>query len=87
MRYIIKVKGRVQGVGFRYSTVNAAKRNNISGIVKNLPNGSVYIEAEGELSNINEFISWCKTGNRFASVTDVEISEEDRSGHIGFKIV
>ncbi|QER67308.1 acylphosphatase [Paucilactobacillus nenjiangensis] len=43
----ITVTGRVQRVGFRWSVVSLAQRLNIKGFVKNLPNGDVYIEAEG----------------------------------------
>jgi len=44
----ITVKGRVQGVGFRYSAMEAAEELGIKGFVRNMPDGSVYIEAEGE---------------------------------------
>ena len=44
----ITVKGRVQGVGFRFSTVREAEELGIKGFVENRMDGSVYIEAEGE---------------------------------------
>ena len=55
---IITVSGRVQNVGFRFNTLKAAKKNDIYGIVKNLHDGSVYIEAEGEEENLDQFILW-----------------------------
>jgi acylphosphatase len=42
------VSGRVQGVGFRYFVADAASRENISGWVRNLPDGRVEISADGD---------------------------------------
>jgi acylphosphatase len=60
--YKIHVTGRVQGVGFRWSAVNAARSLGIKGFVKNLADGSVYLEAEGSDEQLNTFIEWCKRG-------------------------
>ncbi len=86
MRYIIRVSGRVQGVGFRYYTHRTALKHNINGFVKNMLDGSVYIEAEGDQGEIATFISWCRKGPGFARVTHIDISEQKISGHIGFQI-
>ena len=71
----IIVHGRVQGVGFRYSAQHAAQSNGIKGFVKNLPDGTVYIEAEGKIEKLNEFIAWCRKGPSFAYVSDIKIEE------------
>jgi len=60
--YKIHVSGYVQGVGFRWSTVRAAKNLGITGFVKNLPDGSVYIEAEGSAKQLKSFVDWCIKG-------------------------
>jgi acylphosphatase len=60
--YKIHVRGRVQGVGFRWSTVRAAKYNGIKGFVKNMSDGSVYIEAEGTREHLKSFVNWCIKG-------------------------
>jgi acylphosphatase len=60
--YRIYVKGRVQGVGFRYSAVREAKRRGIKGFVKNQYDGSVYIEAEGSQEQLLDFVEWCRRG-------------------------
>ena len=67
---IIKVIGKVQGVGFRYYALSVTKKYNVNGIVKNKGDGSVYIEAVGNTKDIDAFIDWCKIGpqwqgNRF----------------------
>ena len=69
----ITVKGIVQGVGFRFSAQRTAKIYGIKGYVKNLPDGHVYIEAEGEADRVKDFIAWCWEGPSHAYVTDVNI--------------
>jgi acylphosphatase len=81
------IKGRVQKVGFRASTIEAAKENNISGSVRNTPDGNVYVDAEGEENDLRRFIAWCHKGPFWAKVTDIEETEEELTGYKGFKIV
>ena len=71
----IRVSGRVQGVGFRYSAMTAARENNISGFVRNEPDGSVYIEAEGKRDDLDRFLQWCYRGPGFGRIDDVVIHE------------
>ena len=49
--------GRVQGVGFRYQTVQVAKEFDVSGWVMNLPDGRVQLEAEGRPGEVDDFIA------------------------------
>lgn len=49
--------GRVQGVGFRYQTLQAAKEFEVSGWVMNLPDGRVQLEAEGPAPEVKDFIA------------------------------
>jgi acylphosphatase len=49
--------GRVQGVGFRYQTLQAAKGFEVSGFVANLPDGRVQLEAEGTADEVRDFIA------------------------------
>lgn len=49
--------GRVQGVGFRYQTLQVAKEFEVSGWVMNLPDGRVQLEAEGPASEVKDFIA------------------------------
>lgn len=78
--YNIIVKGKVQRVSFRFSTHNLALKLGLTGLVKNLPNGDVYIEAEGEEDQINKLIDWCYTGPPKAKVTEV-LAEEQALKH------
>ena len=68
--YRIQIKGRVQGVGFRWSALREAKLRGITGFVKNQYDGSVYIEAEGSQEQLLDYLEWCRKGPGFVkSVT------------------
>ena len=73
-RQRIIITGRVQGVGFRYYTYRKANELNLSGWVKNNPNGSVAVFIEGEKGLINDFIVQLKIGPPSASVSDIGIN-------------
>jgi acylphosphatase len=60
--YKILVSGWVQGVGFRWSALREARKLGITGFVKNMPDGNVYIEAEGTGKQMEAFLSWCNKG-------------------------
>ena len=49
--------GRVQGVGFRYQTLQLAREFEVSGVVQNLPDGRVQLEAEGTADEVRAFIA------------------------------
>jgi acylphosphatase len=68
----LQVRGRVQGVFFRASTQREARRLGLSGWVKNRPDGSVEILAEGEELSIRELHGWAQKGPSAARVDKVE---------------
>lgn len=80
------VYGKVQGVGFRYYTHKKAKELSITGFVKNLPDGSVYIEAEGEFNSLENLICWCGTGPSWARVVKVEKQETQLHNFTKFEV-
>ena len=71
----IKVTGVVQGVLFRAHAAQKAQDLKLNGFVRNMPDDSVYIEAEGEEKSLDEFIGWCYTGSPAAQVRDVKVAE------------
>lgn len=73
----IKIYGLVQGVFFRTSAKEEADSLELTGFAKNMPDGSVYIEAEGEENNLNKFLKWCNTDPSMARVEKV-IATEDK---------
>ena len=81
------VHGRVQGVGFRYSAVRAARRLHIHGWVRNLSGGDVEIVAEGAENSVSEFVKWVRKGPPGARVTGVDASAiEYRGAFDGFDV-
>lgn len=67
------VKGRVQGVNFRYSTHRKATALGIVGWVRNTRGGEVEVWAEGPVEKLEVFIQWCHEGPSLARVTGVRI--------------
>jgi len=72
----IKIYGQVQGVFFRDSTRKKAEELGVLGFVRNEPDNSVYIEAEGEEEKLKEFLAWCRDGSEWAKVSKVEYEED-----------
>lgn len=70
----ILVKGLVQGVGFRWFVEREANQLGLNGYVKNLFNGDVEVEVEGDRGLIEELIKKLRVGNRLSHVADVQIS-------------
>jgi acylphosphatase len=85
--YKILVTGRVQGVGFRWSAASEARNRGINGFVKNLSDGSVYIEAEGSSVQLNAFVGWCKKGPGFSQVESVTVDTSPPVMYTDFRIV
>ena len=73
----IQVYGRVQGVFFRDTTRKVAKKLNLTGYAKNMVDGSVLIEAEGPLEELNELIEFAKIGPRWAKIDKIDIKYSD----------
>ncbi len=67
------VKGMVQGVGFRYYCYRNAVQLGINGYAKNLHNGDVEIEAEGGVSEMNEFIKQVQIGPKFSKINSTSV--------------
>ena len=84
--YKIVVRGKVQGVGYRYNAQAAAHKYDLTGFVRNQFDESVLIHAEGEEENIHRFIEWCNTGPRLADVTEVQSEEQDIKKYQTFEI-
>ena len=71
-RIRLRLRGRVQGVGFRWTAVQRARELRVDGWVRNLPDGSVEVEAEGEAEQVARFRGWLQRGPSGAVVQEVE---------------
>lgn len=80
------VKGRVQGVGFRYFTAQSARENNISGWVRNLPGGAVEIHGQGEEADLRLFLDAVKQGPSMSRVDGVDKETLPPDSSNGFSI-
>lgn len=82
----IRVRGRVQGVCFRESTRREAERLGVAGTVRNEPDGSVFIQAEGGEKPLEKLVAWCRTGPPAAEVTRLDVAEGALRGYDGFRV-
>lgn len=82
----IKIYGKVQGIFFRVTAKEKADGLGITGFTKNEDDGSVYIEAEGEEKNLEEFLKWCKKGPSLAKVEKIETTESELKNFTKFEV-
>lgn len=75
-RIRIFVSGKVQGVFFRQALKVMAKKNSVTGWVKNLKDGRVEAVLEGDLEKVSRLVEWSHGGPANARVEDVEIINE-----------
>lgn len=81
------VRGRVQGVSFRYYTVREAQRKGVSGWVRNLHDGRVEAIFEGDQAAVEGMVDWCRSGSPAAIVDDVKVSWSEPKGEFdGFRV-
>ncbi len=81
-----RVTGRVQGVSFRWYAQEQARRLGVVGWVRNEPDGSVLLHAEGETEAVDALVAWCHDGPGFARVSNVAVREAAASGATSFDI-
>jgi len=84
----MKITGKVQGVGFRYYVLRQAQELGIRGWVSNKPNGDVEALAQGEKTDLEQFIFKVKEGPSFSRVEDVSLNWlNETEQYFGFEIV
>ncbi len=87
VRATVRIKGRVQGVSFRYHTSRTAERHQVTGWVRNLPDGSVEAHFEGRESDVRQVVEWCRQGPASARVNQFDIDWEEGGGEFsGFEV-
>jgi acylphosphatase len=80
VRAHIFVTGKVQGVYYRQTTMEAARAHRVFGWVRNLPDGRVEAVLEGEESGVNKVMDWCRKGPPNAKVEKVDTKFENYTG-------
>ena len=86
IRRRVVVHGRVQGVFFRGSTQDEARRAGIDGWVRNRPDGAVEAVFEGEADAVEQLVAYCHHGPSWAEVTRVDVIEEAPEGEREFRV-
>lgn len=84
--YKIIIKGKVQGVNYRFNAQAMAHKLNLTGFVRNLHDGTVLTHAEGADDDLQKYIEWCNIGPRFADVLEVFPEEQEPRGYQTFEI-
>ena len=83
---LYRVKGRVQGVGFRYFVEQAANGLGLRGWVRNRDDGSVEVYAAGSAAQLSELAGLLRKGPRLAEVRGVDELEAQLEEHYGFSV-
>ena len=86
VRYRVLVSGRVQGVFFRDTCRRLAVENDVTGWVRNLPDGRVEAVFEGSPKSVARLVDWARHGPRLALVDDIGIHQETPEGLATFQI-
>lgn len=87
VRAHVFVKGKVQGVLFRYTTRDEANIRGVKGWVRNMSDGRVEAVFEGEEGKVDEMVEYCHYGPPAAKVSSVNVIKEEYTGdYTGFSI-
>jgi acylphosphatase len=81
------ISGRVQGVGFRFFAREAAQVENLSGWVRNLPDGRVEVRADGDRESVDRFERRLRRGPAGARVEGVDVLDDVPAGTTGEFVV
>jgi acylphosphatase len=85
--FIVDYHGEVQGVGFRYTVLRLAQRYAVTGYVKNMPDGTVHLYAEGTQAEIDALLHDIRHGPHAHYITEVQTQPAVASGtHRDFRI-
>ena len=80
---ILRIHGKVQGVGYRFFATRVARRLGLKGSVQNMRDGTVVAIVEGERGNIDRWIEELKEGPRHAEVTSIDQETKEYTGRLG----
>lgn len=79
------IRGRVQGVGFRFHLREEARHHGVSGWTRNRRDGTVEAVVQGDAGDVDRVIAWARRGPPSAQVTGVEVIEEAIGDYAGFE--
>lgn len=85
-RVHVVARGRVQGVGYRYSLRVVAEQTGVTGWVRNRPDGTVEAEVEGAPDRVDRVLAWMAHGPPGASVEGVDANDREPAGAATFEV-
>ena len=80
---VLRIHGKVQGVGYRFFATRVARRLGLKGTIQNLRDGSVEAVVEGEKQAIDDWIEELKEGPRYAEVVKIDQETKEFTGRLG----
>jgi len=80
---VIRIHGKVQGVGYRFFATRVARRLGLKGAIENMRDGTVEAMVEGEKKAIDDWLEELKEGPRYAEVTQIEQETKEFTGRLG----
>ena len=81
-RVHLHISGKVQGVYYRVTAADEARRLGLTGWVRNLPDGRVEAVAEGSRRHLDRFVAWCRHGPPAAEVSNIDTTWADATGDL-----
>jgi len=87
VRVRVVVHGRVQGVWFRDSCREHARREGVGGFVRNRADGTVEAELEGPAAAVERVVQWCRQGPPRARVDAVDVETIPTVGDLRFRVL
>jgi acylphosphatase len=85
-RVHVEVSGRVQGVFYRATCAERARDLGLGGWVRNGSDGVVEAEFEGDESDVETIVAWCRIGPPMAQVEDVQVRDVPPTGERAFRV-
>ncbi len=82
----VRVRGDVQGVGYRFATMQRAASLDVSGWVRNEPDGDVTAHLEGLGYRVDSLLEWMRHGTQWSRVTRVDVNNSTVEGLDGFSL-
>jgi acylphosphatase len=86
-RVRILIEGRLQGMNFRYYTQQQAQKLGLAGFVRNLSDGRIEIDAQGDDESVEQMLAWCQDGPQSAHLKSILFRYDEPSEHLtGFTV-
>lgn len=80
-RVRILIEGKLQGANFRYHTQQEAKKLGLAGFVRNLSDGRIEIDAQGDDASVDKLLAWCQEGPQNTQLKSILFRYDEPAEH------